>query len=274
VFLSLCYVVLRRVLQLAALRLRSKDLKELEIVVLRHELAILRRRTHRPAMTWTDRLFLAAASRSCRAHAGGPSSSHRGRCFAGIGAWWRDQVSAPYRLPVPQAIEERPVGSFTCHETAARDGPHGLRRKPMLRRTAFAVLTALALSVTLSAQDRWSQDARARMQQVAFTIGDRGYAVTSQYYRDSLRTRQSQTIDMTFTNSAEQVVVAVCDGDCAGLDLVLLETDGREIAADRNADPHRIIRIPHGPGGRHQIRIVMHGCLADPRRDEVGLCVR
>jgi putative transposase len=63
VFVSLCYVVLRWVLQLAALRFRSNDLKELEIVVLRHELAILQRRTRRPAMTWTDRLFLAAASR-------------------------------------------------------------------------------------------------------------------------------------------------------------------------------------------------------------------
>src|SRR5881409_1088689 len=62
-FLSLCYMVLRRVLQLAALRVRSNDLKELEIVVLRHELAILRRRTRHPALTWTDRLFLAAASR-------------------------------------------------------------------------------------------------------------------------------------------------------------------------------------------------------------------
>ena len=61
--ISLCYLVLRRVLQLAVWRLRSNDLKELEIVVLRHELAILRRRTRRPAMTWTDRLFLAAASR-------------------------------------------------------------------------------------------------------------------------------------------------------------------------------------------------------------------
>jgi len=63
VCLSLCYVVVRRVLQLAALCPRSNDLKELEIVVLRHELAILRRRIRRPAMTWTDRLFLAAASR-------------------------------------------------------------------------------------------------------------------------------------------------------------------------------------------------------------------
>jgi hypothetical protein len=42
VLVSFCYLVLRRVLQLAALRVRSNDFKELEIVVLRHELAILR----------------------------------------------------------------------------------------------------------------------------------------------------------------------------------------------------------------------------------------
>ena len=62
-FLSLCYVVVRQVLQVAAWRLRSNDLKELEIVVLRHELAILRRRTRRPRMTRPDRLFLATARR-------------------------------------------------------------------------------------------------------------------------------------------------------------------------------------------------------------------
>ena len=54
----------RRLLQLAALRLRSNDFKELEIVVLRHELAILRRQRKRPTLTTVDRLFLAAASRS------------------------------------------------------------------------------------------------------------------------------------------------------------------------------------------------------------------
>jgi transposase InsO family protein len=63
VFVSLCYVVCRRLLQLVALRLSSNDWKELEIVVLRHELAILRRQIRRPAITTVDRLFLAAASR-------------------------------------------------------------------------------------------------------------------------------------------------------------------------------------------------------------------
>lgn len=41
--ITLCYVVLQRVLQLVALRFRSIEYKELEIVVLRHELAVLGR---------------------------------------------------------------------------------------------------------------------------------------------------------------------------------------------------------------------------------------
>lgn len=62
-FWSLCYVALRRVLQLMALRFRSEEFKELEIVVLRHELAVLRRQAGRPALKPADRAFLAAASR-------------------------------------------------------------------------------------------------------------------------------------------------------------------------------------------------------------------
>src|SRR5262245_30846615 len=50
VFFSLCYVVVRWVLQFAAVRVQANDLKELELVVLRHELAILRRRTRRPGI--------------------------------------------------------------------------------------------------------------------------------------------------------------------------------------------------------------------------------
>jgi hypothetical protein len=62
-FWSLCYLVLRRVLQLAALRCRSEEFKELEIVVLRHELAVLRRQVGRPELRPADRVFLADASR-------------------------------------------------------------------------------------------------------------------------------------------------------------------------------------------------------------------
>jgi putative transposase len=60
---SLLYLLFRRVLAVAALRLRSREFKELEIVVLRHELAVLRRQIPRARLDVSDRVFLAAASR-------------------------------------------------------------------------------------------------------------------------------------------------------------------------------------------------------------------
>jgi hypothetical protein len=56
---SLCYVLFRCVLEFLALRARSKECQELEIIVLRYEIAILRRTTRRPAITTVDRVLLA-----------------------------------------------------------------------------------------------------------------------------------------------------------------------------------------------------------------------
>jgi putative transposase len=56
---SVLYIALRYLPQLVALACRSEEFKELEIVVLRHELAILRRQVTRPA--------LGSASRTTRA---------------------------------------------------------------------------------------------------------------------------------------------------------------------------------------------------------------
>jgi hypothetical protein len=60
VFLFLLYIALQRVLQLLVLRFRSAQSKDLEMIVLRHELAVLRRQVRRPAFRATDRVFLAA----------------------------------------------------------------------------------------------------------------------------------------------------------------------------------------------------------------------
>ena len=45
---SLCYLAIRQFLQVLALRIRSNDYKDLEILVPRHEIGIFRRRTPRP----------------------------------------------------------------------------------------------------------------------------------------------------------------------------------------------------------------------------------
>jgi putative transposase len=63
VLVSFVYVVACRLFGLVLLFGRSDGSKELEIVLLRHELAILRRDTRRPQLTARDRLVLTALSR-------------------------------------------------------------------------------------------------------------------------------------------------------------------------------------------------------------------
>jgi hypothetical protein len=60
---KLTYLALCRIIQLLALLTRGDAAKDLEILVLRHQLAVLRRQVPRPRLEPTDRALLAAVSR-------------------------------------------------------------------------------------------------------------------------------------------------------------------------------------------------------------------
>ena len=60
---ALVYLALRRLFELVVLLLRSKNTNEVELLALRHEVAVLRRQLGRPAYQPADRAFLTALSR-------------------------------------------------------------------------------------------------------------------------------------------------------------------------------------------------------------------
>ena len=60
--LRLAYLILIRVLSWLALLARSDAAKDVEILVLRHEVTVLRRRHPHPRLTWPDRAILSALS--------------------------------------------------------------------------------------------------------------------------------------------------------------------------------------------------------------------
>jgi putative transposase len=93
------YLAVRRMLELVVLSLRSERVKEIELLALRHEVAILRRQVGRPAYRPSDRALLAALSRLL------PRSSWGsfGVTPATLLAWHRRLVAKrwtyPYRSP-------------------------------------------------------------------------------------------------------------------------------------------------------------------------------
>ena len=57
--LRLIYRMIGKLLGWVVLRIRSDTTKDIEILVLRHQVAVLQRRTPRPRMSWADRAMIA-----------------------------------------------------------------------------------------------------------------------------------------------------------------------------------------------------------------------
>jgi putative transposase len=68
----LLYLIFRQVMAWLGLLARSAQPKNAEILVLRHEVAVLRRQVRRPRLSWADRAMFAALIRvlspACRLH--------------------------------------------------------------------------------------------------------------------------------------------------------------------------------------------------------------
>ena len=93
----LLYLIFVQLVNLLLLLGRSSASKDVELLVLRHEVAVLRRANPKPRMDWADRAVFAALVRALpkilRIH----RLVTRARSCAGIFAWW------PPSGPIPTA---------------------------------------------------------------------------------------------------------------------------------------------------------------------------
>jgi hypothetical protein len=105
----LAYLLMIRLFSWLALLARSNTSKDVEILVLRHEVAVLRRQVARPKPNWADRAVIAALARLLPRHL----RLHRIVTPGTLLAWHRRLVknrwtypNATGRPPVPEEIRE------------------------------------------------------------------------------------------------------------------------------------------------------------------------
>jgi putative transposase len=120
----LTYLLLARVLSWLALLARSDVAKDVEILVLRHEVAVLRRNNPRPMMSWLDRAVLSALSRLLptplrRLRLVSPRTLLRWHAHLVARRWTyprrqpgRPPTSPPIRALVLQMAEENPTWGY------------------------------------------------------------------------------------------------------------------------------------------------------------------
>ena len=123
--LRLLYLAFRRTTEWLALLARGSAAKDVEILVLRHENAILRRANPRPRMDWADRATLAALIRLLPR----PLRSHRIVSPATVLAWHRRLVARHWTFPHRAGRPPLDPAIVALVEQMARDNPGwGYRR--------------------------------------------------------------------------------------------------------------------------------------------------
>jgi putative transposase len=81
------YLIVTRVFSWLALLGRGQAPGDAEIMVRRHEVAVLRRQVTRPKPDWADRAVLRAGQVCCQRRCDPGGSSRQGRCWPGTAAW-------------------------------------------------------------------------------------------------------------------------------------------------------------------------------------------
>ena len=93
--LRFLYLIFGQVLGLVVLSCRSSAAKDVELLVLRHEVAVLRRTNPKPRLDWADRALFAALIRRLPA----PSRGHRLVTPATVLRWHRRLVAEKWTYP-------------------------------------------------------------------------------------------------------------------------------------------------------------------------------
>ena len=120
---SLAYRLLVTVLSWLALLARTSSAKDAEILALRREVAVLRRTSPRPRMSWTDRAVLAALARIL------PKGlrAHRIVTPGTLLRWHRRLAAAKWRQPRPPGRPPVPDELIALIVRLARENPRWAR---------------------------------------------------------------------------------------------------------------------------------------------------
>lgn len=114
---SFLYLAFRALLGVLVRSRRGLDVKDIELLVVRHELEVLRRQVARPSLRAADRALLAAAA--CHL----PRSSRAARLVSPrtLLRWHRALVRRKWRQPPGCCSEQR---ANTVDRVVVRDGDH------------------------------------------------------------------------------------------------------------------------------------------------------
>ena len=129
---------------------------------------------------------------------------------------------------------------------------------------AFLALVAIAvMPAGASGQQRWEQQVQSRLARAVDAVSTSSRLPVVQR-SGMLNTDEGASFQTTLVQGVSYAIIAVCDDDCARLQLTLLSPSGSEIAKERNSESLPTLHFRPDTTTVYGIRVVMEGCRWNP----------
>ena len=138
-----------------------------------------------------------------------------------------------------------------------------------MKTRAGAVLALAALPLapaparTQGGGSRWERQIQEYLRRTTAALSEQGFERTGEPGVGVLLVDQSEWFTITMHAGTSYSLVAVCDNDCTGLDLVLYGTSRNEIEANR-ATPVPTINVTPRATMSYRVRLTMTTCMVSP----------
>jgi len=140
-----------------------------------------------------------------------------------------------------------------------------------MRLSLIALIGVVVLTQSAAGQDQFERQVRAQLDRVGQNLAKKGFELTTQIYTGELDEDRNEEVSVRLRAGVHYAIVGVCDKDCRDLDIVLHNSDGREIASDVEDDDIPVVEVRPDRDGVYMARAVMANCSAEPCSYGLGL---
>ena len=145
-----------------------------------------------------------------------------------------------------------------------------------MKRIAIALTAVASLFLTTTAaaprqQDEWVAQVRRILQNYGRALESRGYSLTHNIFTGSLDKGENEFVSVRLDIGTEYQLMGACDTDCSDLDLVLYDSNGREIDNDLQMDDYPVVSVTPSHSGTYRVKVIMANCTAEPCRYGIGV---
>jgi hypothetical protein len=138
----------------------------------------------------------------------------------------------------------------------------GIRYCSGVRTLVLAVLFTTFAAVA-HAQPAAETQLRAQIDEAGEALAKRGYELLTGVQIGQIRDDGIMGVDIHLRVGANYAIVAVCDADCADIDLVLYDPAGKEVASDVLDDDIPVLEYRPTANGTFKAHAVMADCKGD-----------